>query len=139
MIKNYTPVAWGTIIIGVALMIISKSSILDNSQIDNICIGIGAALAVMGIAHLAGKYAINILTPEIREASLREENDERSIRVREKAGWNASRIMLSIFCYLGIASALMNLELYITMLFVTLILLECSLVAGSLVYYEKRM
>jgi hypothetical protein len=140
MIKDYTLVAWVATILGAALVILSKSSITENSQISGFCIGAGAALAALGIGHLAGRYAIKaVVTPEIQEASLREEKDERNIRIRERAGWNASRITIYILCFLALASALMNLELYVTILIVSLIIIESSLVAGSLVYYEKRI
>ena len=140
MIKDYTPAAWGATILGIVLMFISKSSVFDSSQINGLCIGIGAALAVLGVGHLAGKYVTKaVATPEIEKISLREENDERNIRIRERAGWNASRIMIYLLCFIALASALMNLELYITILLASLIIIQSSLVAGSLIYYEKRM
>ena len=132
--------AWVATILGAALMFLSKSSITESSQINGFCIGAGAALAVLGVGHLAGKYVTKaVVTPEIEKITLREENDERNICIRERAGWNASRIMVYLLCFLALASALMNLELYITILLASLVIIQSSLVAGSLVYYEKRM
>lgn len=140
MNKKYTLLAWGVTILGIALVIISRTGITESDQLNGICIGIGAALSVLGIGNLAGKYVTNgVETPEILKASLREENDERNIRVRERAGWNASRITTYLLCFLALASALINLELYITISLVLLIILEFSLTAGSLIYYEKTM
>ncbi|WFN33861.1 hypothetical protein L1S32_08395 [Methanogenium sp. S4BF] len=134
------PLMWGMMILGIALMVFSQTGITDSNQINGICIGFGAALAVLGIGNLAGKYVARAVeTPDIQKASLREENDERNIRVRERAGWNTARITNYVLCFLALASALMNLELYITLSFVFLIIMEFSLTAGSLVYYEKRM
>lgn len=144
MIKDYTPVAVIAAILGFILVIISKISIFESIQINSICMGVGAALAVLGIAHPVGKYYAKIVTkmvfsPELRESSLREENDERNIRVREKAGWNTTRITFNILLFLTVASAFMNLGPDVTILFASLIVIESSLVTGSLIYYEKRM
>ena len=140
MNRKYTLLTWGATILGIALMIISKTGIISSNQINGIFIGVGAALAVLGAGNLVGKYfAKAVETPEIKKISLREENDERNIRIREKAGWNTCRIMTYILCFFGLSSALMNLELYITISIVLLILMQGIITAGSLVYYEKRM
>ena len=140
MIKNYTPVALIVAILGVVLVIISKYATIDSNQITGICFGVGIALALLGFGHLAGKYVVRaLMTAKIQEDSLREEHDERNIRVREKAGWNASRITIYILLFLTVTSAFMNLEFNVTILFILLILIESSLVTGSLIYYEKRM
>lgn len=140
MNTKYLSFLWGMTISGIALLVFSRTGITDSNQINGACMGVGAALTVLGIGNLAGKYGARAVeTPEIQKASLREENDERNIRVRERAGWNAARITNYVLCFLALASALMNLELYITLSFVFLIIMEFSLTAGSLVYYEKRM
>lgn len=140
MNSKYTPFVWIAAILGIALMIISRIGITDSTQINNIFIGVGAALAILGVGNLAGKYVTRAVeTPDIQNASLREENDERNIRVREKAGSNTAYITYFVLCFLVLASAIMNLELYITLLFVFLIIVQFSLMAGSLAYYEKRM
>lgn len=140
MNTKYLSLLWGMTISGIALLVFSRTGITDSNPINGACMGVGAALAVLGIGNLAGKYGARAVeTPEIQKASLREEHDERNIRVRERAGWNTARITNYVLCFLALASALMNLELYITLSFVFLIIMEFSLTAGSLVYYEKRM
>jgi len=114
--------------------------IFESIQISGICIGVGAALTFLGVGHLAGNYLVKaVMPPRIHEASLREENYERNIRVREKDGWNASRITIYILLLLTVASACMNIGLFVTILLVSVIIIESSLVTGSLIYYEKRM
>ncbi len=126
--------------LGTVLLIISRTLPTGDGITGGLCLGIGAALAVLGIGNLVG-YSVgrSVETPEIRKVSLREENDERNIRVREKAGWNAGRVMLYILCFVALASAFTGAELYITGLFAALVMTEGLLTAGFLAYYDKRM
>ncbi|MBP2134240.1 drug/metabolite transporter (DMT)-like permease [Methanomicrobium sp. W14] len=138
---GYAILAWtAATVTGVALMVLSKAGIAESSQSGGVLIGVGAALAVLGIGNLVGKYVTKAVeTPETIKVSQREENDERNVRIREKAGWNASHITLYVLSFLAVASALMDLDLYITISLALLILMDFLLIVGSIVYYEKRM
>ena len=67
-----------------------------------------------------------------------EENDERNIRIRERAGFRTSQIILGALCICALTSAFANFELYVTLIFVGLILLHGILLVGFSIYYEKR-
>lgn len=126
--------------LGIVLLAISRTVLSDGGLAGGLCIGVGAALAVLGIGNLVGFYVGKAVeTPDIRKISLREENDERNIRIRERAGWSTSRVMVYILCFLALASAFMGAELYLTCLFAVLIVTEGLLTAGYLAYYDKRM
>jgi hypothetical protein len=122
------------------LLVISRTISTGDGITGDLYFGIGATLMVLGIGNLIAFYVEKAVeTPEIRKMSLREEKDERNIRVREKAGWNAGRIMLYILCFVALASAFTGAELYITGLFAALVMTESLLTVGFLAYYDKRM
>jgi len=141
MTEKKIPLAAGTAAaLGIAFLIISRTVLSGGGIAGSLCVGIGAALTVLGIGNLVGFYAGKAVeTPEIRKISLREENDERNIRVRERAGWSASRVMVYILCFITLASAFMGAEFYLTCLFAVLVVTEGLLTAGYLAYYNKRM
>ena len=68
-----------------------------------------------------------------------EENDERNIRIRERAGFRTSQVILGVLCVCALTSAFANFELYVTLLFVGLIILHGILLVGFQMYYEKRI
>ena len=68
-----------------------------------------------------------------------EENDERNIRIRERTGWRTSQVILGVLCVCALTSAFANFELYVTLIFVGLILLQGILSVGFQMYYGKRI
>ena len=68
-----------------------------------------------------------------------EENDERNIRIRERAGFRTSQVTLGVLCVCALTSAFANFELYVTLIFVGLILLQGILSVGFQMYYGKRI
>ena len=68
-----------------------------------------------------------------------EENDERNIRIRERTGWRTSQVILGVLCVCALTSAFANFELYVTLIFAGLILLQGILSVGFQMYYGKRI
>ena len=101
--------------------------------------GFGIALMILGFSNLASQFVVSKTEKEETMKVKRvEENDERNIRIRERAGWRTSQVILGVLCISALTSAFANLELYVTLLLVGLILLQGILSVGFQMYYEKR-
>lgn len=128
------------IILGAILLILSRSVFVDEKSISGFCLGLGAAFLVLGIGNLIGKFVTaKVETPEVARIKSIEENDERNIRVKEKAGWMTARVMNIVLCVLALVSAFTNQELYITIILAALVVFFGALLIGLNIYYEKRV
>ncbi|MDO5844222.1 MAG: hypothetical protein Q4Q53_03635 [Methanocorpusculum sp.] len=140
MKKSDIIISLAGIILGAILLILSRSVFADEKAISGFCLGFGAAIFVLGFGNLIGKLVTaKVETPEIARIKNIEENDERNIRVKEKAGWATARIMNIVLCVLALASALTNQELYITLILAVLVVVYGVLILGFNIYYEKRL
>ena len=101
--------------------------------------GFGFALIILGFSNLPSQLIVSKTeTEETVKVKRVEENDERNIRIRERAGFRTSQIILGALCICALTSAFANFELYVTLIFVGLILLHGILLVGLSIYYEKR-
>ena len=101
--------------------------------------GFGIALMILGFSNLASQFVVSKTEKEETMRVKRvEENDERNIRIRERAGFRTSQVILGVLCVCALTSAFANFELYVTLLFAGLILLHGILLVGFSIYYEKR-
>ena len=101
--------------------------------------GFGIALMILGFSNLLSQLIVSKTeTEETVKVKRVEENDERNIRIRERAGFRTSQIILGALCICALTSAFANFELYVTLIFVGLILLHGILLVGFSIYYEKR-
>ena len=101
--------------------------------------GFGIALIILGFSNLLSQFVVSKTeTEETMKVKRVEENDERNIRIRERAGFRTSQIILGALCICALTSAFANFELYVTLIFVGLILLHGILLVGFSIYYEKR-
>ena len=101
--------------------------------------GFGFALIILGFSNLLSQFVVSKTeTEETVKVKRVEENDERNIRIRERAGFRTSQIILGALCICALTSAFANFELYVTLIFVGLILLHGILLVGFSIYYEKR-
>ena len=102
--------------------------------------GFGIALMILGFSNLLSQLIVSKTeTEETVKVKRVEENDERNIRIRERAGFRTSQIILGALCICALTSAFANFELYVTLIFVGLILLHGILLVGFQMYYEKRI
>ena len=101
--------------------------------------GFGFALMILGFSNLLSQFVVSKTeTEETVKVKRVEENDERNIRIRERAGFLTSQIILGALCICALTSAFANFELYVTLIFAGLILLHGILLVGLSIYYEKR-
>ena len=102
--------------------------------------GFGFALIILGFSNLLSQFVVSKTeTEETMKVKRVEENDERNIRIRERAGFRTSQIILGALCICALTSAFANFELYVTLIFVGLILLQGILSVGFQMYYGKRI
>ena len=102
--------------------------------------GFGIALMILGFSNLLSQLIVSKTeTEETVKVKRVEENDERNIRIRERAGFRTSQIILGALCICALTSAFANFELYVTLIFVGLILLQGILSVGFQMYYGKRI
>ena len=101
--------------------------------------GFGFALIILGFSNLLSQFVVSKTeTEETMKVKRVEENDERNIRIRERAGFRTSQVILGVLCVCALTSAFANFELYVTLIFAGLILLHGILLVGFSIYYEKR-
>ncbi|WP_319378025.1 hypothetical protein [uncultured Methanocorpusculum sp.] len=125
---------------GVVLILLAMFVFTGSTTINGACYGFGAALLALSVGNLIGKSVVkSVETPEIRKMQEIEVNDERNIRIRERAGWNTVRIFTPVLCFLTLASALIGVELYVTLTACGLVVLLAALSIGSHIYYDKRL
>jgi uncharacterized membrane protein len=128
------------LVIGIVLILLAVFVFTGSTTLNGACYGIGAALIALSAGFLIGKSIIKSAeTPESLKVQAVEVNDERNIRIRERAGWNTIRIFTPILCFLTLASALIGVELYVTLTACGLVVLLAGLSIGSQIYYDKRL
>ena len=128
------------LVIGIVLILLAVFVFTGSNTLNGACYGIGAALIALSAGFLIGKSIIKSAeTPESLKVQAVEVNDERNIRIRERAGWNTTRIFTPILCFLTLASALIGVELYVTLTACGLVVLLAGLSIGSQIYYDKRL
>ena len=128
------------LVIGIVLILLAVFVFTGSTTLNGACYGIGAALIALSAGFLIGKSIIKSAeTPESLKVQAVEVNDERNIRIRERAGWNTTRIFTPILCFLTLASALIGVELYVTLTACGLVVLLAGLSIGSQIYYDKRL
>ncbi|ABN06214.1 hypothetical protein Mlab_0036 [Methanocorpusculum labreanum Z] len=125
---------------GIVLILLAVFVFTGSTTLNGACYGVGAALIALSGGNLIGKSVVkSVETPEIRKIQEIEMNDERNIRIRERAGWNTVRIFTPVLCFLTLATALIGVELYVTLAACGLVVLLAALSIGSQIYYDKRL
>ena len=136
--KKFTRICLAGFFAGAACLLLS--GILPLAEFPaQLLFGFGIALMILGFSNLVSQLIVSKTeTEETVKVKRVEENDERNIRIRERAGFRTSQIILGALCICALTSAFANFELYVTLLFVGLILLHGILLVGFSIYYEKR-
>ena len=136
--KKITVLCLAGFFAGAACLLLSE--ILPLAEFPaQLLFGFGIALMILGFSNLASQFVVSKTEKEETMRVKRvEENDERNIRIRERAGFRTSQIILGALCICALTSAFANFELYVTLIFVGLILLHGILLVGFSIYYEKR-
>ena len=136
--KKFTRICLAGFFAGVVCLILS--GILPLAEFPaQLLFGFGIALMILGFSNLLSQLIVSKTeTEETVKVKRVEENDERNIRIRERAGFRTSQVTLGVLCVCALTSAFANFELYVTLLFAGLILLHGILLVGFSIYYEKR-
>ena len=109
-------------------------------MISSLCIGFGSAMSAIGIGNLIRSFMVSKLEDEkMKRSKAIEMNDERNIRIKEKAGYMVSRIMNYMICVLVLALGFMNVDKMIIIMVALLLLVELILVIIFFNYYSKKM
>jgi len=137
--KKFTRICLAGFFAGVVCLLLS--GILPLAEFPaQLLFGFGIALMILGFSNLLSQLIVSKTeTEETVKVKRIEENDERNIRIRERAGFRTSQIILGALCICALTSAFANFELYVTLIFVGLILLHGILLVGFQMYYEKRI
>ena len=110
------------------------------NMISSLCIGFGSAMTAIGIGNLIRSFMVSKMEDENTKRFMAiEMNDERNIRIKEKAGYMVSRIMNYMICVLVLALGFMNVDRMIIIMVALLLLTEVILVIIFFNYYSKRM
>ena len=136
--KKFTRICLAGFFAGAVCLLLS--GILPLAEFPaQLLFGFGIALMILGFSNLVSQFVVSKTeTEETMKVKRIEENDERNIRIRERAGFRTSQIILGALCICALTSAFANFELYVTLIFVGLILLHGILLVGLSIYYEKR-
>ena len=136
--KKFTRICLAGFFAGAVCLLLS--GILPLAEFPaQLLFGFGIALMILGFSNLLSQLIVSKTeTEETVKVKRVEENDERNIRIRERAGFRTSQIILGALCICALTSAFANFELYVTLIFVGLILLHGILLVGFSIYYEKR-
>ena len=136
--KKFTRICLAGFFAGVVCLLLS--GILPLAEFPaQLLFGFGIALMILGFSNLLSQLIVSKTeTEETVKVKRVEENDERNIRIRERAGFRTSQIILGALCICALTSAFANFELYVTLIFAGLILLQGILLVGFSIYYEKR-
>ena len=136
--KKFTRICLAGFFAGAVCLLLS--GILPLAEFPaQLLFGFGIALMILGFSNLVSQFVVSKTeTEETMKVKRIEENDERNIRIRERAGFRTSQIILGALCICALTSAFANFELYVTLIFAGLILLHGILLVGFSIYYEKR-
>ena len=136
--KKFTRICLAGFFAGAVCLLLS--GILPLAEFPaQLLFGFGIALMILGFSNLLSQLIVSKTeTEETVKVKRVEENDERNIRIRERAGFRTSQIILGALCICALTSAFANFELYVTLIFAGLILLHGILLVGFSIYYEKR-
>ena len=137
--KKFTRICLAGFFAGAVCLLLS--GILPLAEFPaQLLFGFGIALMILGFSNLLSQLIVSKTeTEETVKVKRVEENDERNIRIRERAGFRTSQIILGALCICALTSAFANFELYVTLIFAGLILLQGILSVGFQMYYGKRI
>ena len=137
--KKFTRICLAGFFAGAVCLILS--GILPLAEFPaQLLFGFGIALMILCFSNLLSQLIVSKTeTEETVKVKRVEENDERNIRIRERAGFRTSQVILGVLCVCALTSAFANFELYVTLIFVGLILLQGILSVGFQMYYGKRI
>lgn len=129
--------ALGIILLLVGAFVLTADEV---KMVSGLCIGLGAALLVLGIGWFIQSFIVSAAEDEeIKRIKAVEVNDERSIRIREKTGYSVAKIMNYLLLVFVLTLGFMGADKLIIIMACALIIIELILVLVFSNYYAKRM
>lgn len=123
-----------------ALFILLGGFVLTSESlkmVSGLCIGFGAAILALSIGSLL--QSILISATEDEEMKRIEVNDERNVRIREKAGYMVSKVMNYMILAVILALGFMRADIFTILIVTSLLLVEGVLVVSFSIYYSKKL
>ena len=107
---------------------------------SGLCIGIGAALFALGLGGLMQQMMISAAeTEEWKRVKTIEINDERNIRIKERAGYMVAKSINYLLCLLILIAGFLRTDLHTILFLVSLLIAEFILAVFFSSYYSKKM
>ncbi len=127
---------------GAALLLVGLF-VLTTEQVkawSGLCIGVGAAALSLGIGNLLDALLVSKAENErIAHRKSIEVNDERNIRIREKAGATVNRITVFAQSALVLALGLMRADRIVILMASSILLLDLVLAVVLTNYYSRTL
>lgn len=138
---------WVFLTIAGATMVYMGGFILIDEKlkgISGLLIGVGSVLAVLGVGNMVYSLWLNkpqnkVKNDEKVRMSKIEANDERKIRIREKAGWKTNIVNFYILMALTVVFSLMGVDQTVVTVLCGVFIFQISLGIFLFNYYAKRM
>lgn len=130
------------ILTGAFLLVAGGLIFTSDSQktFSGYCIGVGAALTVLGAGWLADSFFVSVReTEEIQKIKKIEMNDERNVRIRERAGATVARIMNYVLTAFVVILGLTGAQPHVIVMAACLLVIEFILTVCYSNYYSRRM
>lgn len=109
-------------------------------MVSGLCIGFGAAILALGVGGLLQSILISATEDEeFKRIKRIEVNDERNVRIREKAGYMVSKVMNYMILTVILALGFMRADIFTILIVTSLLLIEGVLVVSFSIYYSKKM
>lgn len=129
------------LVLGLASIYVAIFVIKDtHKSIAGAMLGIGAAASALSLGGLAQNIFIpkSVLQQQKQQKEI-EVNDERNIRIREKAGLVISRIMFYMIIAVLWVFVFMDVDMWIILLMTGMLVMYIVMLIVLTNYYSKRM
>lgn len=109
-------------------------------MVSGYCIGFGSAILVIGIGSLINSFMISAAEDKkIKHMKEIEVKDERNVRIRERSGYMAGKIMNYLLCALVLTLGFMNVNRNVLIAVAILPVVYLILIIAFSNYYSKNM
>lgn len=127
-------------LLGIAIFLIGVLLLKNNVEkyVSGICMGIGTAIFII-FSRKAEVLLIEEKYHDINKQLEMEINDERNTLIRDKAGAKTNRMMNYLLFILTITFTFMNVNLFIILSMVALIIIQAILFIMFSNRYNKKM
>lgn len=127
----------GAVVIYIGAFVLDSDSV---KMISGLCLGLGAVLLGFGINGVYRSFIYSkVEDGKIRRRKNIEVNDERNVRIRDKAGAKSNHIMVYVITVFVLMLGFMNAPKLIIILAASLLVIQMVLAIFLSNYYAKKM